>query len=100
MPTSTTATWVSRKRSASSLGLLRRIAENCRRPATTAPETKRKARRTCRKRSQSYLDTAARTRIGGMDATERHLRLLTETTEAVISTPDLEEVLSLVASKV
>jgi two-component system, sensor histidine kinase PdtaS len=35
-----------------------------------------------------------------MDATERHLRLLTETTEAVNSTLDLEEVLALVASKV
>ncbi len=35
-----------------------------------------------------------------MDATERHLRLLTETIEAVNSTLDLEEVLSLVASKV
>jgi two-component system, sensor histidine kinase PdtaS len=35
-----------------------------------------------------------------MDKTERHLRLLTETIEAVNSTLDLEEVLSLVASKV
>ena len=35
-----------------------------------------------------------------MDATERHLRLLTETIEAVNSTLDLDEVLSLVASKV
>jgi two-component sensor histidine kinase len=35
-----------------------------------------------------------------MDATERHLRLLTETTEAINSTLDLAEVLSLVASKV
>src|SRR3989442_12030331 len=35
-----------------------------------------------------------------MDPRERHLRLLTETTEAVNSTLDLEEVLSLVASKV
>jgi two-component sensor histidine kinase/putative methionine-R-sulfoxide reductase with GAF domain len=35
-----------------------------------------------------------------MDASERHLRLLTETIEAVNSTLDLEEVLSLVASKV
>jgi two-component sensor histidine kinase/putative methionine-R-sulfoxide reductase with GAF domain len=35
-----------------------------------------------------------------VDATERHLRLLTETIEAVNSTLDLEEVLSLVASKV
>ena len=35
-----------------------------------------------------------------MDATERHLRLLTETTAAVNSTLDLEEVLHLVAEKV
>src|SRR5919205_521477 len=35
-----------------------------------------------------------------MDARERHLRLLTETIEAVNSTLDLEEVLSLVARKV
>jgi len=54
----------------------------------------------CAKRSQSYVDTAGRTIIGLVDATERHLRLLTETIEAVNSTLDLEEVLSLVASKV
>jgi two-component sensor histidine kinase/putative methionine-R-sulfoxide reductase with GAF domain len=35
-----------------------------------------------------------------MDARERHVRLLTETIEAVNSTLDLEEVLSLVATKV
>src|ERR687884_1167996 len=35
-----------------------------------------------------------------MDAPARHLRLLTETIEAVNSTLDLEEVLSLVARKV
>src|SRR6266487_4215727 len=35
-----------------------------------------------------------------MHATERHLRLLTETTAAVNSTLDLEEVLHLVATKV
>src|SRR5262245_8863564 len=35
-----------------------------------------------------------------MDVRERHLRLLTETIEAVNSSLDLEEVLSLVASKV
>jgi two-component sensor histidine kinase/putative methionine-R-sulfoxide reductase with GAF domain len=35
-----------------------------------------------------------------MSATERHLRLLTETTAAVNSTLDLEEVLALVATKV
>ena len=35
-----------------------------------------------------------------MEKTERHLRLLTETIEAVNSTLDLEEVLALVASKV
>src|SRR5712691_7559356 len=36
----------------------------------------------------------------GVDATERHLRLLTETSAAVNSTLDLEEVLGLVARKV
>ena len=35
-----------------------------------------------------------------MDATERHLRLLTETTAAVNSTLDLEEALHLIATKV
>ena len=35
-----------------------------------------------------------------MDPRERHLRLLTETIEAVNSTLDLQEVLSLVATKV
>ena len=35
-----------------------------------------------------------------MDARDRHLRLLTETIEAVNSTLDLEEVLSLVATNV
>src|SRR5438876_11752787 len=37
---------------------------------------------------------------GRMDVRERHLRLLTETIEAVNSTLDLEEVLSQVATKV
>ena len=36
----------------------------------------------------------------GVDSTERHLRLLTETTAAVNSTLDLEEVLHLIATKV
>jgi signal transduction protein with GAF and PtsI domain len=35
-----------------------------------------------------------------MEPRERHLRLLTETIEAVNSTIDLQEVLSLVATKV
>src|ERR671932_2958858 len=38
--------------------------------------------------------------MAAMDVRERHLRLLTETIEAVNSTLDLEEVLSLVARKV
>lgn len=38
--------------------------------------------------------------IDRVDATERHLRLLTETTAAVNSTLDLQEVLELVAAKV
>src|SRR5215211_6390975 len=68
--------------------------------AITAPPMSRKTPVMCAKRSQSYVDTAGRTIIGLVDATERHLRLLTETIEAVNSTLDLEEVLSLVASKV
>src|SRR6059058_4422827 len=43
---------------------------------------------------------AAAYAVGRMDARQRHLRLLTETIEAVNSTLDLEEVLSLVATKV
>jgi two-component sensor histidine kinase/putative methionine-R-sulfoxide reductase with GAF domain len=57
--------------------------------------------------SQSYVDTEAILRCAKddsynrcVDARERHLRLLTETIEAVNSTLDLEEVLSLVARKV
>src|SRR5215468_3624422 len=43
---------------------------------------------------------ATRVYPGSVDETGRHLRLLTETTAAVNSTLDLEEVLALVASKV
>ena len=41
-----------------------------------------------------------RVRLGGMDRRERHLKLLTDTIEAVNSTLDLEQVLEQVASKV
>jgi len=83
-----------------SLGRLLCIAENWSTPAITAPATNRNANVMCRNRSQSYLDMQPGTIIGDVDATERHLRLLTETIEAVNSTLDLDEVLSLVASKV
>src|SRR5437879_8281910 len=46
------------------------------------------------------LASRLRATIPTMDSTARHLRLLTETIEAVNSTLDLEEVLSLVARKV
>ena len=52
---------------------------------------------------QQPLDGASRARAYAsrrMDTRERHLRLLTETIEAVNSTLDLEEVLALVATKV
>ena len=45
-------------------------------------------------------DAPGRPRIAHVDATGRHLRLLTETIAAVNSTLDLEEVLGLVATKV
>src|SRR5919197_956897 len=90
-----------------SLGRRCRSAASVRNPATTVPPTKRNAPVTWKNSSQSYVDTEAILRCAKddsynrcVDARERHLRLLTETIEAVNSTLDLEEVLSLVARKV
>src|SRR5262245_29253764 len=82
--------------------------------ATTTPPRNKNAPVTCRNSSHSYLpkptppvDIRPHPRSGpsdgkidDVDDPKRHLRLLTETIEAVNSTLDLEEVLSLVASKV
>src|SRR5215204_1283414 len=100
IPIATTAKRVRPSNSAISLGRCRRCAATLNAPATTTPPTSMNAPVTCRNRSQSYVDMRGGTIIGVMDATERHLRLLTETIEAVNSTLDLDEVLSLVASKV
>src|SRR3954449_4070382 len=54
----------------------------------------------CSISSQSLVDTRRAYSSSRMNAPERHLRLLTETIEAVNSTLDLQEVLSLVATKV
>jgi len=50
--------------------------------------------------SQSAVFTGRAYAFRRMDVRERHLRLLTETIEAVNSTLDLQEVLSLIATKV
>src|SRR5262245_35673156 len=73
------------------------------------PATNANAARTCNARSQSSKVTVrsydtkpvlVNATMAGMDATARHLRLLTETIAAVNSSLDLQEVLELVASKV
>src|SRR5262245_46084157 len=97
--TSSTPTRVSRRSRSTSLGRSRRSAASWRVPATMAPATKLNAPRRWRKSSQWVSATAAPT-IRPVNAPERHLRLLTETTAAVNSTLDLEEVLHLVADKV
>src|SRR5215203_6498723 len=87
-------------RSAISLGRRARRASTFSVPALTAPPRKRKAPVTCSASSQPYVPTPGAYAPPEMDARDRHLRLLTETIEAVNSTLDLEEVLSLVATKV
>src|ERR1044071_3839219 len=54
----------------------------------------------CSMTNQSYVLTARAYPSTRMDTRERHLRLLTETIEAVNSTLDLQEVLELVAANV
>src|SRR5438067_13806549 len=53
-----------------------------------------------RHRYRDYVPGQTAATINDVDVRERHLRLLTETIEAVNSTLDLEEALSLVARKV
>src|SRR4029079_2139536 len=58
------------------------------------------SRRTTPRRSYDKPSRFSNVTMGGLDATARHLRLLTETIAAVNSSLDLQEVLELVASKV
>src|SRR5512140_187129 len=70
-------------------------------PAATEPLTNRNAERTCNISNQSALVTGRAYASTRMETTrDRHLKLLTETIEAVNSTLDLEEVLSQVATNV
>src|SRR3954469_11983537 len=87
-------------RSAISPGRSPRRASTFSVPALPARPRKRNAPVTCSASSQPYVPTPGAYAPGEMDARDRHLRLLTETIEAVNSTLDLEEVLSLVATKV
>src|SRR5215213_5763144 len=87
-------------KSAISLGRSARRASTLSVPALTAPLRKRNAPVTCSASSQPYVSTRGAYAATEMDARDRHVRLLTETIEAVNSTLDLEEVLSLVATKV
>ena len=64
------------------------------------PPTRQNAAVMCSISSQSVLVTAASVTFRADGPRERHLRLLTETIEAVNSTLDLQEVLALVATKV
>ena len=67
----------------------------------TTPATYANALRTCSARSHwSKLTSGDPMTMSSVDATARHLRLLTETIAAVNSSLDLQEVLELVASKV
>src|SRR4051812_42251716 len=83
-----------------SLGRSARIASVLKTPAATDPATSRNAAVMWNISSQSVVDTRRAYPSVRMNALERHLRLLTETIEAVNSTLDLQEVLSLVATKV
>src|SRR6188768_1818398 len=58
------------------------------------------SRRTTPRRSYDKPSRFSNVTMGSLDATARHLRLLTETIAAVNSSLDLQEVLELVASKV
>src|SRR3954471_5235048 len=83
-----------------SLGRSARTAITLKTPAATDPATSRNAAVMCSISSQSVVDTRRAYPSPRMNTPERHLRLLTETIEAVNSTLDLQEVLSLVATKV
>src|SRR3954463_8648737 len=91
---------ISRSSDAASLGRSARVASPFRIPAATEPPTRRNALAWCSITSRSVPDRARAYAFRRMDTRERHLRLLTETIEAVNSTLDLQEVLSLVATKV
>src|SRR6267378_1218120 len=69
-------------------------------PAATEPPTRKKAAVMCSITSHWSVDTGRAYASERMDTRERHLRLLIETIDAVNSSLDLQEVLSLVATKV
>src|SRR5215468_7109777 len=85
---------------AASLGRSARIASRLKMLAATDPPTSRNAAVTWNIKSQSAQLTARAYPCARMDTRERHLRLLTDTIEAVNSTLDLQGVLALVATKV
>src|SRR4029077_14515117 len=97
---STTANRVSPRNNATPLGRSSRCARTPNVPATTVPPRNRNAPVTCSASSHCSVLTAAAYALGTMDTRDRHLKLLTDTIEAVNSTLDLEEVLSQVATKV
>src|SRR3954465_12704328 len=100
MPIAGSVNRIKRRRYAVSLGRSERIARTLRIPAATEPPTKKNAAEMWSMRSHWAVDTGRAYPSNWMDTRERHLRLLTETIEAVNSTLDLQEVLALVATKV
>ena len=96
----TTAIRVRPRKSAISLGRSLRRAATLNAAASTPPPRNRKApRHVQREQPVGEAHGAERTLAPGWTRRERHLRLLTDTIEAVNSTLDLEEVLSLVADQ-
>src|SRR4051812_42172931 len=94
----TTRSSISRKRNAISLGRSRNWIMTPTKTATTVAPRKKNAPVTCKNSSQSYLLTRQRDSTSafgrqdsGVDVSQKHLQLLTETIEAVNSTLDLEE---------
>ena len=69
-------------------------------PSATDAETVTPTRRLPRGRNGAGAPRPAAAYAWGVDRRERHLKLLTDTIEAVNSTLDLEQVLSQVARKV
>src|SRR5579862_570827 len=100
MPMTGSVTRTRRRSEAVSLGRSARIASVLRIPAATEPPTKKNAAEMCSISSHWTVVTGRAYASPRMDTRERHLRLLTETIEAVNSTLDLQEVMGLVASKV
>src|SRR5665213_1288020 len=99
-PITITAVLIRRSRIAVSLGRSARAARTLRTPAVTEPLTKKNAPVMWSIRSHWTVDTGRAYAWRRMETRERHLRLLIETIEAVNSSLDLQEVLSLVATKV